>query len=1053
MKRMWFTVLLCCFILPGLLTAQGMTTAAFSGLVSDSDGNPIIGATVTALHTPTGTVYTAISRMDGLFNIPAVRVGGPYKVTVSMEPFKTQELTGITLKLGEDRNFRFRMALEVITEEVMVIASNPIISEGRTGAAQNVSTSIIESMPSIGRSFDDFARLAPQVDPRGSGAYSAAGKSNKYNNVQIDGAVSNDLFGLGSSGTIGGQVGTTPISLDAVQEFQLVIAPYDVRHGGFTGASLNAITRSGTNTFSGSVYYFGRNQDFVGEGPDQTPYGTFSEKQYGFRVGGPITKDKLFFFLSGEMGDNKVPPTYIIDDSGSSNDFGGSSITTADADRFISILKNKYGYDPGGYGAGHKDVITDNSKIFVRLDYNISDKHRLTLRHNYIKGTRDNTPSAARSTVFPFADVYYLMNGKSNSTVAQLNSTLGNNLFNELIVNYTTIRDYRTTPSDDIFPQVNVSIAGGNSFTAGTEQYSGANALDQDIIELTDNLTWYKGKHTFTVGTHNEFFNFGNLYIRNYYGYWEFANLDDFEAGKPSRYNHDFYTTNPKEKWWAEFGVMQLGVYAGDNWAVLPNLNLTLGLRLDVPIINDTPAANPKVEQIYDVKTDQAASGNLLFSPRIGFNWDVNKDKKTQVRGGIGIFSGRTPYVWISNQFSNTGMEFTRYQVYNPSFSFVPDALNQPETGYPELKSGISEVDIIDKDFTYPQVLRTNLAVDKELPWGIIGTLEFIYSKNINEILYQNLNIRPTGAVGKGGRLMFARDVDVLKSGAKAFNDVIYLTNSTQGYQYSLSMQLQKNFNKDSWANLTYSYGEAKDVNSGTSSQAASNWGYNNIRYDPNDPELTWSNFDVRHRIGAAVSYTFHFLKNAPTSFGLFYGSRSGRPYSSTYNSYNGKDANNDGNYGNDLIYVPASQDEVIMVDSKGNVLADQATAWNNLNSYIDGDPGLAEARGTVIQRNASREPWYHGLDARIAQDIPLPGLKDHRLQVTLDVVNVLNLLNKDWGKSQYVSNQNDTPITLKGIDAATGRQMLLFSPRNRFVLSQLGSRWQMQLGLRYAFN
>ena len=445
-----------------------------------------------------------------------------------MDPFKTQELQGIVLKLGEDRNLKFKLTLETIYEEVTVEASNPIISEGRTGASQNVSTGIIESMPSIGRSFDDFARLAPQVDARGSGAFSSAGKSNKYNNIQIDGAVNNDLFGLGSSGTPGL---AGPISLDAVQEFQLVIAPYDVRQGGFTGSSLNAITRSGTNMFAGSAYYFGRNQDFVGKGPDQTAYGTFSEKQYGFRLGGPVIKDKLFFFLSGEMGDRSSPTTWIIDDSGNSNDFGGTNVNKADADRFVSILKNTYGYDPGGYGAGYKDMASDNSKIFVRLDYNISDKHRLTLRHNYVNGTQWNNPSKASNTVFPFGDVYYQLTNKTNSTVLQLNSTLGKNLFNELTLNYTTIRDSRAT-GDDIFPQVNVAIAGGYRLTAGTEQYSGANGLNQDIIEITDNLTLYSGKHTFTLGTHNELFDFANLYIRNYYGYWEFNSLNDFENGK-----------------------------------------------------------------------------------------------------------------------------------------------------------------------------------------------------------------------------------------------------------------------------------------------------------------------------------------------------------------------------------------------------------------------------------------------------------------------------------------------------------------------------------------
>jgi hypothetical protein len=1038
--------------MPGLIMAQSVTTAAFNGLVTDNDGNPIVGATVTAVHTPTGTVYTAVSRLDGLYNIPAVKAGGPYTVTVSMDPFKTQELKGLNVKLGEDRNLKFKLALETVFEEITVIASNPVIAESRTGAAQNVSTSIIESMPSIGRSFDDFARLSPQVNSRGGGAFSGGGKSSRYNNIQIDGAVNNDLFGLGSTGTPGI---SGPISIDAVQEFQLVIAPYDVRQSGFTGASLNAITRSGTNRFSGSAYYFFRDNNFVGKGFEGQTYGIFSNKQYGFRLGGPVIKNKLFFFLNGEMGKNVSPVSYVIDDSGRNDDFGGTAITVADAQNFRDIMINKYGYDPGIFSRGFRAMETENTKIFVRLDYNISDKHRLTIRNNYIKGFDDRNASGAGSSVFPFGDVFYVQDNKTNSTVLQLNSTLSNNLFNELILNYTTIRDNRIVPATT-FPQVKVTI-GNYAFFAGTERYSPANSLDQNITEITNNLTWYNGKHTFTIGTHNELFNFSNLYIRNLYGYWEFKSLADFEIGKASRYYHDFYTADPKSKWAAKFGVKQLGGYVGDTWAMLPNLTITLGLRLDVPILNDKPAENPRVEEIFGIKTNQAASGNLLFSPRLGFNWDVFKDKKTQVRGGIGVFSGRTPYVWISNQYSNTGLEFTRYDVSSPTFSFAKNPLNQPESGYSQLVSGISEVDIIDKDFTYPQVLRTNIAIDKELPAGIIGTLEFIYSRTVNDILYQNLNLRETGLIGYGERIRYARDYDTFTTGTKYFNDVIFLTNSTKGSQYSISLQLQKNFNKDSWANISYTYGQAKDVNSGNSSQASSNFNYNPIRYDANDPELTWSMYDIRHRISAAFSYTFNFLKKAPTSIGLFYGGSSGLPFSTTY--YTG-DPNGDSNSANDLCYIPNGPGDIIFTDTKGVVLADQTTTWNLFNAFISSDPGLNAARGSIVPRNASRYPWSHSLDARLAQDIPLPGLKDNKLQITLDIVNVLNLLNKDWGMSYYVSNQNDANWTFKGYDTATGKEKIFYTNRTsikegvpaNIKISDLGSRWGAQLGLRYTF-
>jgi hypothetical protein len=1047
MKKLFISVFLSCLILSGIGLAQSVTTASFSGVVNDAEGKGLPGAAIKAVHIPTGTVLEGLTRVDGRFDILFAKVGGPYTVTASLTGFAPQTLKDINLKLGENRDLKFSLSQARIDVGVTVTAPDPIVSQSRTGAQMNVGTTIIESMPSISRTFDDFARLAPQVDARGGGAFSAAGRNSKYNSIQIDGAVNNDLFGLSGSGAPGL---SAPISLDAVQEFELVLAPYDVRYGGFTGAGLNAITRSGTNRFAGSAYFFGRNQDFIGKGPDQTAYSTFKESQYGLRLGGPVVKDKVYFFLSAELGRRNVPTSYVIDDSGASNDFGGASVSVADAQRFVSILKNKYGYDPGGFGAGYRKVESNNDKIFFRVDVNLNTKNRLTLRHNYVNGMVDNPPSKASSSVFAFGDDFYQLTSKTNSTVLQLQSTLGNNLFNELTLSYSTIRDARQIP-DTLFPQVNVGISGAYRLTAGSEQYSGANGLNQDILEVTDNLTWTLGDHMLTLGTHNEFFKFANLYIRNLYGYWEFSSLDNFENGISSRYYHDFYTANPTEKWWAKFSVSQLGAYIGDKWAVKPNLFLTFGARVDVPIINNTPTANPTVAAVYGIKTDQAATGNVLFSPRLGFNWDVYNNKTTQIRGGVGLFSGRTPYVWISNQFSNTGMEFTRLDIRNPSFAFVPDAMNQPTGG-----AGLtSEVDMIDSNFKYPQLFRANLAVDRELPFGIMGTVEFVYSKNISEILYQNLNIRNLGITGMGGRWLYARDVDKVATGSSLYTDAIYLTNSNKGFQYSLSVQLQKNFSNRSWVNVFYSLGQAKDVNSGTSSQAASNFGYNNIRYNPNDPELTYSNFDVRHRFGAAFSWQFNFFRRAPTVLSMFYGARSGRPYSTTYNYF---DANGDAASGNDLVYVPASQSEVVFVNSSGVPMADQDGLWASFNKFISGDPGLADNRGKIAPRNASREPWYHGLDMRIAQDLPVPVVNGHRLQFTLDVVNLLNLFNHDWGKSYYVSNQNDVPWTLQGsnygVDAATGKMRIQWTDRaNRYSMSQLGSRWQIQAGIRYSFD
>jgi hypothetical protein len=1041
MKRLVLSLFLACLILAGLGLAQSVTTGTFSGSIVDSEGKALPGASIKAVHVPTGSVFAAVSRADGRFDILFVKVGGPYTVTADLTGFGPQTLNDISVRLGEVRDLKFTLSQARIEVGVTVTAPNPVISQSRTGASMNVGTNVIESLPTIGRTFDDFARMAPQVDSRGGGAFSAAGRSNKYNSIWIDGAVNNDLFGLSGSGSPGL---AAPISLDAIQEFELVLAPYDVRYGGFTGAGLNAITRSGTNRITGSLYYYGRNEGLVGKGPDRTKYSDFSAKEFGLRVGGPIVRDKVYFFLSAEMGRRASPTTYIIDDSGNANDFGGANVSVADAQSFVDILKNTYGYDPGGFGAGYIKPKDDNDKVFFRLDFNLSPKHRLILRHNYINGYRDNTPSKASSTVFAFGDDFYGLASKTNSTVLQLQSTLSRSLYNELIVNYSTIRDKRTVP-DTLFPQVNVLIAGGYRLTAGSEQYSGANSLNQDILEITDNLTWSLGKHMLTIGTHNEFFKFANVYIRNLYGYWEFSSLANLQNGVAARYYHDFYTADPAEKWAARFSVAQIGGYIGDKWSVQPNLTLTFGARIDIPFINKIPTANPAAEAAYGVKTDQVASGNVMFSPRFGFNWDVRGDRSTQVRGGFGLFSGRTPYVWISNQFSNTGIEFTRLDIRNPAFPFEPDPLGQPTGG-----TGLtSEVDLIDANFMYPQSLRASVAVDQELPFGIIGTVELVASKNVNEILYQNLNLSRLPTLTMGGRYLYARTVSPL------YTDAIYLTNTGKGYQYSLSVQLQKNFSNRSWINAFYSYGQSKDVNSGTSSQASSNFAYNNIRYDVNQPELTWSNYDVRHRYGLAFSWQAKFIRNAPTTFSVFMGGRSGRPYSSTYNYF---DANGDAATGNDLIYVPESQSEVVFVSSSGATLADQDTPWASFDAFISGDPGLDAYRGKIAPRNASREPGISTCDLRIAQDVPVPVKSGHRLQLTLDIVNLYNLIDPDKGLIYYVSNQNDTPWTLYGtnygVDPATGQQRIRWTERpNRFTLSQLASRWQIQFGFRYSFD
>ncbi|MDP4116272.1 MAG: carboxypeptidase regulatory-like domain-containing protein, partial [Bacteroidota bacterium] len=740
------------FTLSGVTFCQSITTGGIIGSIVDETGAFLPGATIKAVHIPSNTTYGNTSRSDGKYNIPNMRVGGPYTISVSFVGYKDIKKENVYIELGTNLllNFTLRVQAMELGEVSIIADKNTIINPNRTGASTNVGEQVITEFPTISRSFQDFYKFNAQFSgsPITSSGTSANGKNNRYNNIQIDGAVYNDLFGLASSGTPGGQTGTNPISLDAIQEFQVVIAPYDVRMGGFTGGGINAITRSGTNTFSGSVFGYGRNQDLVGKSPDaaRTKYSNFNEYQTGFRLGGPIIKDQLFFFVNAEFTKKTTPIDNIA--------ITQATNKTPDSisQRFQSILMNKYGYNPGGYNTF--DASRPSTKLFAKLDFNLNEANKLSFRYNYVDASDDNMPRTIQNILFN--DRNYKLKSTTGSAVLQLNTTFGNIANNELIVGYTTVRDKRSI-IDNPFPSIKVYEA--KTLIAGSEEFSIANKLDQDIFELTDNFSYYLGDHVFTVGTHNEYFNFKNLYIQNKYGYYEFNSLSDFEKGKFSRYQYSYSLTgNPDQD--ARFNVVQLGFYAQDEWTAIQNLKLTGGLRIDIPIFPDKPAFNPLISTLFGYNTSTLPTGKVLFSPRIGFNWDIKSDQSLQVRGGVGMFTGKVPYVWISNQYGNTGIEFARIDYrYNAadSLKFIQDVNNQMKTGVKGIKAGSSEVDITDPNFKMPQVLRLNAALDQQLPYNYVATVEFVYSKTLNDILYQDINLGAanTTLTGPGGRPVY----------------------------------------------------------------------------------------------------------------------------------------------------------------------------------------------------------------------------------------------------------------------------------------------------------
>src|SRR5215471_5673855 len=1042
-KAVWSLAAALCLslLVSAPLLAQTVTTGNISGTITDAQGGVLPGAVVTATHTDTGTSYEAVTGGDGHFSILNVRVGS-YTIAANMSGFKEQKLEKVNVALGVDVVADLKLPLATMSETVEVVAGTPIVDTSRAGTASNVSQAVIDSLPTIARSVYDFARTSPHFNVGATSAtddtsVSVAGRNNRYNNMQIDGAVSNDVFGLSTSGTPGGQTGTQPISLDAIQEIQLVVSSYDVRQGGFTGGGVNAITKSGTNALHGTAYYFGRSQSLIGKipgittvanpNPADTKVGEFSDKQGGFTLGGPVVASKVFYFGNYEAGRKNTPSGFSADGS-SAVQWG----TQSNVQQVIDIAKSKYGYDMGGLSEYSRP--NDNDKFFLRTDFNLSPRHQLTYRLNYVDGTANI--GAISSTSYLTPDRFYSIEDKNLSNVWQLNSTLGKG-FNELRVYYQRERNVRGNNQDfERFPSVRVDFTDGTNMNFGTEFSSQANKLNQDVVEVTDDFTFIRGKHTFTVGSHNEFYQFWNLFIQAYNGDYRFSSISNFNAGISGAYPHNFSnTSDPQEA--ASFGVRQFGFYAGDHWRMKDNFTLTYGIRADVPSFPDTPLANPVTVTDFNLRTDITPSP-ISWSPRVGFNWDMSHGdakKQRQLRGGIGLFSGRTPYVWLSNQYGNTGVQFTNLSVTfnaNNQIPFVPDPDNQPTT-VTGGATGRQTINLIDPDYKYPEILRGNLAIDHELPFGMIGTAEYVFANNVKDIYYQNINYVSNGSTTPDGRIMYRKFDPNL-------NDVMLLTNTDKGSSWSLSFKVDRPFRNGFLVQGSYSYGDATSITDGTSSVARSNWTTNPISVDTNNPALTRSNYSMGNRITIAGTYRINLGGGFKSFASLFYNGQSGRPYAILFNS----DANLDSISNNDLIFIPATADQVNVING----------TWDQLDAFLSNDASTKNNRGQIAERNTARAPWANQLDFRYAVNVPT-GSKA-KVEVTADITNLLNLFNKNWGWQYFppfASGPAIIPVTIAN-GKYTYNLNTITAPtfQGVFDRSDLRSRWQAQFGARVRF-
>ena len=1079
--------------------AQGSTTAALAGTVVDEKGQGLPGASVIAVHEPTGSRYGGSTRADGRYNIVNMRVGGPYKITVSFVGYKNAVQSGIVLTLAQELRQNFKLEVnQSQLEEVKVVASrSSIINSGRTGAATTVGNNQITTLPTLNRSLGDFARL----DPRANGL-NFAGRNALYNNITVDGAFFNNAFALSS--TIGGQSGASPISVDAIDQFQVLIAPYDVRQGMATGANINVVTKSGTNNWSGSGYYFGTDQGLVGNkiGDVVNQYGTFARGQIGARIGGALIKDKLFVFGSFEQETQTDPGSnFVATRTGSEPN--KSIAKAADLDRLKDFLMTKFKYNPGAYENWNKEKYSQ--KVNLRLDWNISDKHKFNVKYNYLRSYADINPSSsgslsggrsASATVLPFQGSLYRINNNLDSYIAELNSTFSSSVANNLTVGYTAMRDFRQSPvNDNPFPTVDIGNNDLNELTTfGYEPFSANNILNSDIFQIADNLTIYKGKNVYTFGLAYETNSFMNGFAPNYYGGYQFKSIDDFINSAngdtkviPARYQQQWsnYSTFP----FAEMKGNTFSLYGQDEITAAKGLKLTFGLRADAtsfPSFDEPKYTNTYVPSLtfrdgVKLTTNKFPETTVLWSPRFGFNWDVKDDKQTQIRGGLGVFSGRVPYVWLSNQLSNNGVLFGSENLANPTNRpFNPDVnAYRPAITLP-LTPTAYNLAVTDPNFKFSQVFRTNLALDKNLGDGWILGLEGIYTKDINAVYLENVNLPNSSvkAVGADNRVIFyTLGANGLPSSVKNFaiygnvkgvnapavgnntvsspniSDAIVIKNTDLGYSYAFTATVSKSFENGLFASLAYTNSDSRSVNDG-GSIAQSQWRDRVVSGDPNENVASYSSYIQTHRFNAYGSYRLNYLNDkSSTTFGFTYSAAPAGRFSYTYSG----DMNGDNQTANDLIFIPRSQSDIMLKDAGTYTAAQQ---WADLDKYITQDSYLNGRRGQYAERNGAELPWSANFDFKVIQDFYIKvGGHKNTLQFTLDVFNFGNYVTPQWGLNQ--STLRAGLISYTGNDAATGKPVFQFPYRSGTTpLTEtfqrsfgLGSRWQAQFGVRYIFN
>jgi hypothetical protein len=1062
--------------------AQGLTTGAVQGTITDGAGHPLASATIEVVDKTTGYVARATSRENGVYFAPGLNVGASYSVSVRHIGYTAQTRDNVVVELSFSTRLDFTLssqATQLAAVQVRTSTDVGAFSADRKGTETIVSDSMIKRLPDENRSLYDFVRLTPQVAVQPGGVrFSAAGQNNRYNAIQVDGSDMTDRFGLAASQEPGGQSGGRAMTLEAVKEYQVLLSPFDVRQGNFTGAVVNAVTQSGTNDFHGGLFYYTRNQALAANVPFLRAT-NFYRDMFGGSLGGPIVKDKAHFFLALELQQAQ---------QGASGPYIGQpstitpaiNVTQAQVDSFTNILA---GYKIPAGSAGAVNNNNPNLNTFVRFDFQLNPSNRLVVRNTFNTSSLD---VFSRST-----GSFYLTSNletqidRNETAAMQLFSTFANGASNELTLGATDL-DFRRQPSvfSPLITVNNIGGIGGPNLVAGTDNSSSGNFLQQHEYELTDNVTWLGGTdHTVTIGTHNELFAATNGFLQNSYGNYTFASLSALAAGTATNYSGSgSLGSSPVASWQA----VQSSLYVQDKWQPSTNLNIEYGIRADVPFFLTNPGFSHLVDSLTGIRTDKMPTGNWQFSPRIGFNWDMTGDQKNQLRGGTGLFQGAPAFVWMSNMYSNSGValgQLTCGQASSngsaPAFNPTPVATttcgplagftgaSASKNGQPGVTLNANTfpgtINVVDPNLKFPQVFRTSLGYDRKLPWDLIGTVEAMYSEGIDNFITTNLNLVQQTATDAFGRVLYGTFNSSGQSTPQrqwsGLGDVIKIQNYSGDYSYSFTGQLRKTFTNSWEGSVAYTYGRSFSVNDMTSSVAYSNWQFGRVQAGAQgDRVMGPSAFDQPNRIVANATWT---LPWRTTDLSFIMQAASGTKFSYIVGGSSGRaDLNADGSSSNDPMFIPNNYNDPKQIQFQATtfsgVAATPAQQLAAFEQFIANNKCLSSQAGKIMARDSCSNPWYNTLDISLRQRLPQIG--DHKVSVSLDIYNAMNLVNSSWGKIRTFTGNTEASLLTVATRDASGNPMYTFNPinaSNSNIFTAFNAAYQfyqIQLAVRYSY-